>query len=385
MKIVYLLPGGLFNSGGMERVTTLKANYLAETQGYDVSIVTTEQMGLPLFYPLSEKVRTYHLDIGIHEQFGKESYTEKIISRYLKTREYRQKLETLLCRIRPDITISTLGLDIGFINNLKDGSIKIGELHFPSNFRSLMANKLSKNFVPNFVARIRTWELKHKCRKLSRLIVLTQEEKSFWQQQDNIDIIPNPLTFRATTTVPLIAKKALAVGRLAYEKGFDTLIRAWKQVAEKHPEWELHIYGSGEQKEALTRQTVECELTGKTFIHQPVQDIQNIYPQFSIFLFPSRYLEALPMALLEAMSFGLPAVAFDAPCGPKDLIRDSENGYLVPAGDLQTFIDRTGSLVESHELRKKLGQAAKATSENFRIEKIMERWVKLFQELTYGK
>ncbi|MDR0686705.1 MAG: glycosyltransferase family 4 protein [Dysgonamonadaceae bacterium] len=369
----------------MERVTTLKAIYLAENRGYDVSIVTTEQMGRPLFYSLSERVHTYHLDIGIHERFGKESYVEKIVSRYLKIREYRRKLESLLYEIRPDVTVSTLGLDVGFINRLKDGSIKIGELHFPSNFRSLMARKLSKSFVPNLVAKIRTLELKHKCWKLSRLVVLTQEEKAFWQYNGNVTVIPNPITFRTEITATLAAKKALAVGRLAYEKGFDTLIQAWRQVVEKHPEWELHIFGDGDQKEALTGQIAESGLTGKVFIHRPVQDIQNIYPQFSIFLFPSRYLEALPMVLLEAMSFGLPAVAFDAPCGPKDLICDGGNGYLVPTGDIQLFIERTCLLIESCELRRTMGQAAKATSEDFHIEKIMAQWVQLFQELTYGK
>jgi len=96
MHIVYLLPGGLFNSAGMERVTTIKTNYLVDVCNYDVSIVTTEQMGRPVFYPLSEKVHLYHLDIGIHKNFGKEFYLQKIVSRFLKVREYREKLKNLL-------------------------------------------------------------------------------------------------------------------------------------------------------------------------------------------------------------------------------------------------------------------------------------------------
>ncbi|MDR1371565.1 MAG: glycosyltransferase [Dysgonamonadaceae bacterium] len=378
-KIVYLLPGGLFNSGGMERTVTLKANYLAGSLDYDVSIVTTEQMGRPVFYSLSDKVMLYHLNIGIHEKFGKESYPEKIVSRFLKTREYRRKLSQLLNNIRPDITVSTLGLDIGFLNDLKDGSIKIGELHFPGNFRTLMANKLSKNIITNLVAKLRTIEMKQKCSKLSRLAVLTQEEKSFWTNQNNIEVIPNPLSFTQSETAALNSKTALAIGRLASEKGFDMLIDTWQLVVKKHPDWTLSIYGDGNQKEALLKQIKESGMTGKIIINEPVRNIQNIYLEHSIFLFPSRYLDALPMVLLEAFASGLPVVAFDAPCGPKDLIADRQNGFLVKTGDIQSFADKICLLIESSHLRNQMGQAAKASSENFHIEKIMARWDTLFK------
>jgi glycosyltransferase involved in cell wall biosynthesis len=384
-KILYLLPGGLFNSGGMERVTTIKANYLAEKLNYDISIVTTEQMGRPIFYSLSGKVRLYHLDIGIHEKFGKESYWEKCFSRFFKTQEYKKKLERLLNEIRPDVTVSTLGLDIGFLNKLNDGSIKVGELHFPGNFRALMANKLSRNFIPNLVAKVRTYEMKQKCLKLKRLIVLTEEEKSFWKNQTHVEVIPNPLSFSSEETAGLNNKKALAVGRLAYEKGFDMLIEAWKMVVEKHPDWELFIFGSGNQKETLLRKIEENRLTDRVKLHEPVTDIQNVYPAYSMFVFPSRYLEALPMVLLEAMSFGLPIVAFDAPCGPKDLIDNGKNGFLIETGDVKRLSDKIIDLIESDELRKTMGKAAKTFSSNFHIEKIMDRWDTLFNELINEK
>jgi glycosyltransferase involved in cell wall biosynthesis len=380
-KIVYLLPGGLFNSGGMERIMTIKANYLAEIEGYDVSIVTTEQMGRPVFYPLSEKVRHYHLDIGIYENFGKESYPRKVISRYIKTKEYKKKLKKLLCEIKPDITVSTLGLDIGFIHTIKDGSLKIGELHFPGNFRQLMANKLSKDFISNYVAKLRTQELKRKCARLERLFVSTQEEKDSWERKENISVMPNPLPFYPEVGALLLNKQAIAVGRLVYEKGFDMLIDAWQMVAEKHPDWKLNIFGSGNQKQNLLHQITEKGLDAVIKIHEPVEDIQNRYEEHSMLIFPSRFLDALPMVLIEAMASGLPLVSFNSPCGPKDLIQDGVNGFLVETGDIKTLSEKIITLIESQTLRETMGKAARELSGNYKIEVIMEQWIRLFETL----
>jgi glycosyltransferase involved in cell wall biosynthesis len=382
MKIVYLLPGGLFNSGGMERVVSIKANYLAEKSGYDVSIVTTEQMGRPVFFPLSEKVHLYHLDVGIHVNFGKESYLEKCVSRFHKTKEYRKALERLLYEIRPDITISTLGgLDIGFLNKLKDGSLKLGELHFPRNFRQLMTRKLSGAWIPNLVAWFRTQEFKRKCEQLSHLIVLTQEEKSFWKNQRNISVIPNPISFLPHVSAALTNKKVIAAGRLVYEKGFDLLIEAWKTVATKYPDWELNIYGGGDQKAQLLRQIEKNRLEEVIKIHDPVGNIQERYLESSMFILSSRYLEALPMVLLEAMSCGLPLVAFDAPCGPKDIITDGVNGFLVETGNIEKLAEKMILLIESEETRKYMGKEAKRMAINYQEDRIMERWIHLLEKL----
>jgi len=381
LKIVYLIPGGLYNPGGMERITILKANYFADKMGYDVSIVTTEQLGRPVFFPVSEKVHLYHLDIGIHVNFGKENYIEKCISRYRKTREYVGELKKLLYQIRPDITISLLGLDIEFLPDFDDGSIKIGELHFPANFRQLMARKLSRHFIPNWVAKIRTGNLKKACRKLSKLVVLTQEEKASWKDASNVEVLPNALSFYPEQIAAGDAKSAIAVGRLVYEKGFDLLIEAWTCVYEKHPDWELHIYGDGNEKENLLRLIQNKQLGPVVKIHEPEKDIYNQYVKNSMFLFPSRYLEALPMVLIEAMSCGLPLIAFDSPCGPKDIVVDGENGFLIKFGDTKTLSDRIIQLIESDRLRKSMGIKAHEMSLNYSEEIIMKQWIKLFNEL----
>ncbi len=381
LKIVYIIPGGLFNPGGMERVTITKANYLAEKMGYDVSIVTTEQLGQPVYFPISEKVHLYHLDIGIHVNFGRETYLEKCISRYCKTKQYRKRLTKLLNEIRPDITISLLGLEIEFLNNIKDGSVKLGELHFPGNFRQLMARKLSSAFIPNFVAKIRTANMKKLCQKLSCLIVLTEEEKMSWESEKNIKVIPNSLSYYPEKVSMCDQKKAIAVGRLVYEKGFDMLIEAWMIVHEKYPDWELDIFGEGNQKENLLQQIVTNRLESVVKIHEPEKDIYPQYLNHSMLIFPSRYLDALPMVLIEAMSCGLPLIAFDAPCGPKDIIINEKNGFLIKTGEIKTLSDKICLLIESDKLRKSMGKASKEASLDYQVDKIMSSWINLFEKV----
>jgi glycosyltransferase involved in cell wall biosynthesis len=380
MKLVYLLPGGLFNSGGMERAITIKANYLADITNNEVAIVTTEQMGRPVFYPLSDKIQLYHLNIGIHENFGHESYIAKCISRYRKIREYRRNLNALLRQIQPDMTISTLGLDIEFINELKDGSRKIGELHFPGNFRELMANKLSKYLLSNYIAKLRTKSLHKKCTRLAHLVVLTNEEKNGWQNKTNLVVIPNPLPLYPEKTSSCTNKKAIAVGRLVYEKGFDQMIEAWEIVTAKHPDWELNIYGNGDQKDNLIQLIKNKGLENQIQIHDPVTDIYNRYLDHSMLIFSSRYLDALPMVLIEAMSCGLPLVSFDAPCGPKDVIQNEENGFLVKTGDCVALANKINTLIESDDLRQAMGKAARKSSESYRTDKIMNQWITLFDQ-----
>jgi glycosyltransferase involved in cell wall biosynthesis len=386
MRIVYLLPGGLFNPGGMERVITVKANYLADVLGYEVFIVTTEQMGQAVFFSLSPQVHLCHLDIHISKNFGKETYIRKLISRFFKIKEYKRKVACLLKEIHPDITITTLGgLDIEFINDLKDGSIKIGELHFQKTFRRIQTEKMYGSFFPRLAGEILTADFIGKCKKLKRLVVLTEEEKSFWNDARNIVVIPNPLSFIPEKKSAANSNRAIAAGRLVYEKGFDMLIEAWKIVAAKHPEWKLDIFGNGIQKNALLQLIAENGLEDWVKIHEPVGEIQNVYPDYSISILSSRYMEALPMVLLEAMICGIALVAFDAPCGPKDVVRDGRNGFLVKTGDIAALADKIILLIESPDLRKTMGNTAEEMAKNYQVEKIMSRWEQLFKELMNEK
>jgi glycosyltransferase involved in cell wall biosynthesis len=210
---------------------------------------------------------------------------------------------------------------------------------------------------------------------------LTEEEKEMWKDVSKISVIPNPLPFLPEKKASLNNKKVIAVGRLAYEKGFDLLIEAWEIVNKSYPDWELNIFGFGPEKDRLRQLIDRKNLNNTIKINDPVSGIHKQYIEHSMIIFTSRYLEALPMVLIEAMSCGLPIVSFDAPCGPKDIISDGNNGFLVKTGDIQSLADKICQLMESDNLRKTMGENGKIMSENYRVEKIIAQWIELFRKL----
>ena len=120
LKRVYIIDD-LYSQGGMQRVLTLKANFLAEQLGYDVTIIMTEEKELPLYYPLSPLVHTINLDINFYRMYNRTSLPLKVIKYKWYMHQYKNMLEKTLMEIRPDITVSLLRKDINFLNSIKDG------------------------------------------------------------------------------------------------------------------------------------------------------------------------------------------------------------------------------------------------------------------------
>lgn len=232
IKIVYCLPS-LYIPGGMERVLTIKANYFAEKLGYDIYIILTDGKGLEPFYALSPKVHLIHLDINFNELWNKPLY-KKLFIYACKQRLYKKRLTKCLFEIRPDITVSMLRREINFINSIHDGSVKIGEIHVnKSNFRDLAEAK-NTGFIKSRLSRLWMKQLDRKVKQLSKFIILTEEDrKNFSSYLDNTTVIYNPLPFYPEQTSDCTAKEVIAVGRYAYQKGFDLLIETWRIVDRK--------------------------------------------------------------------------------------------------------------------------------------------------------
>ena len=219
-RIVYCTPA-LYFAGGMERVLTMKANYFAEHFGYDITIILTEGEGKPLFYPLSDKVKVVNLNIGFEELWTC-SFIKKIFIYLKKQYLYRKMLKNELMRIRPDITVSTLRREINFINEIKDGSKKIGEIHINrANFRNFESK--DDNFIKRFLAKVWMNDLTNKLKKLDRFVVLTEKDKEAWVELDNVCVIPNPLSFVPQNISKLTEKRVIVVGRYCHEKDYDLL------------------------------------------------------------------------------------------------------------------------------------------------------------------
>lgn len=377
IHIAYCIPS-LNHSGGMERVLTTKANYLADILNYDVSIIITDDKGSEPYFSLSDKVQVVQLDVNI-DKLWKYPIWKRLYLYRKKMGLYKQRLEKCLNQLQPDITISLLRREINFLCDIKDGSAKVGEIHF-GRYKYREANF---GFLPGFVNQWITnrWmaQLDKKVKQLDRFVVLTHEDATYWKGLSNLTVIPNPITIEQGTVSDCTSQQVIAVGRYTYQKGFDLLIPAWQIVHEKHPDWMLYIYGGG-NKEDLRPMVEKLGLSNTIILNGPVSQIREKYLESSIFVLSSRF-EGLPLVLMEAMSCGLPPVSFTCPCGPKDIIHDGEDGILCENGNVKSLAEGICRLIEDERLRREMGQKAAHSIQRFTIDNIMHQWDQLFQGL----
>lgn len=373
MKIIYCI-AGTCNPGGMERVLANKANYLSR-HGYEIVIVTTDQRGLPSYFTLDNRIRCIDLGINYDENNGK-SFFNKIAHYPLKQFLHKKRLENVLFREKPDITVSMFNNDASFIPNIKDGSAKVLEIHF-SKYKRLQYNRKG---LWKIADKWRSRQDESTVRRFDKFVVLTNEDRGYWGELPNIEVIPNALTCYPAVTSTLDNKKIVAVGRYSFQKGFDRLIEAWRLIADDFSDWHLDIAGDGEERENLETLIARYGLENSVSLIHTRRNVGEIYLNASIYALTSRY-EGLPMVLLEAQSFGLPIVAFQCKCGPKDIVDDGINGYLVEDGNISDLARRMSELMRNASLRKEMGGYAKAASLRYDEEVIMKKWIDIFQEL----
>ncbi|GAA4891346.1 glycosyltransferase family 4 protein [Streptomonospora salina] len=181
-------------------------------------------------------------------------------------------------------------------------------------------------------------------------------------------------------------KIALAAGRLAPQKGFDMLIPAYKKVAERHPDWQLRIYGTGKKKNELRALIDKHHLYNHVFLMGHTDRMEDELTKSAFYILSSRF-EGLPMVVIEAMTHALPIVTFDCPTGPADVITDGKDGILVPPKDTDALADAISTMMDDRELRDSMGAEALTTSQGYAPENVHMMWEELFSDLvrTSGK
>ena len=376
-KIVYCTPA-LYSAGGTERVVSVKANYFAEYLGYDVTVIVTEGNKGNSFFPLSEKVKVVNLGLGFEDLWNK-PFVNKIFLYLKKQRKYKKLLTNELLRIRPDITITTLRREINFINDVNDGSRKIGELHLSrSNYRGV-EDRESCLFYKLFS---RWWKKKvlSDLKRLDKLVVLNENAVLDWPELKNVMMIPDPLPLNLSAKSALQSKRIVTIGRYSYEKGYDYLLKIWAIVEKQFPDWQLNVYGMGDPTSYVKLMDELSIDPRRCHLNSSLVDVESEYLRSSILVQPSRT-EGFGLVLVEAMACGLPVVAFDCENGPRSLITDGENGFLIPAFDIALFSDRLMRLMNDGELRRLMGERGSRKSQQYQIAKIAVQWKDLFDEL----
>ena len=366
-----------------------KVNWLVK-HDYEVTVVTTDQRSRQPYFKMDDAVETIDLGINYDENNGR--LLRKILAYPVKQWRHRRRLERVLREKRADIVVCMFNNDVSFVHKIKDGSRKVLEAHFSRNKKLQYGRK----GIWAWADRWRSRKEEKLVRCYDRFVVLTEEDRALWDTPlhtppstlipSQILVIPNARTFKPTQKADLHQHRVVAIGRYDYQKGFDTLLYIWSKIIHNaqciihnsNGPWTLDIVGDGPQRPELERLVGELGLQDSVRLLKPTDHIEDVYCNASILAMTSRY-EGLPMVLLEAQACGLPIVAFACQCGPRDIITDGVDGYLIENRDEACFAQKLLQLMQDEPLRQQMGAHAVAASLRYTEENIMSQWDKLFK------
>ena len=361
MKILYLV-NGITGSGGLERVLSIKASLLADHHSCDVMIVSLDEDVREPFFVFSDRIRLRSLKVRHWNPF-----------RHLWA--YRSRLQGVVDEFRPDIVCVCDDALKGFLVPmfLRTNASLVYERH--SSKKIVLGQRKGFGYL---LAMMQLHLMDLLGRRFDAFVVLSKGGRSEWPFKTRI--IANPISFFPVKPASLDNRKVIAVGRQVYAKGYDLLLPAWRRVQERHPDWVLEIYGKKEPRLQLDELAKKNGISGSVRFLDPVKNIESKFLDASIFVLSSRF-EGFAMVLTEAMSCGLPCVAFDCPNGPSDIIESGRNGILVPAQDIDGLSESLCVLMESQERRKAMGGLARVTAAKYSPDQITAQWLDLFSEI----
>lgn len=370
MKNIVILSLHL-GTGGIENAISSLSNILCEK--YNVKIISTYKLQeKPAFY-LDKRVKIEYL---INDKPNKDELIKAIrkLSIFKIIKEAIKSIKLLILKkycminaikkINADIVISTRDIHNKWLGKYGDKEIiKIAQEHNHHNNKKKYINKIIKSL-----------------KNIDYFMPTSNELAEFYKQKlkaekTKVEFIRNSISYYPNQTSNLESKNIISVGRLSPEKGYLDLIEVYIKVAKKYPDWKLKIIGDGIQKEELENKIKNNNM--EKLIELPgfknKIELEKIELDASIYVMTS-FTESFGLVLVEAESYGLPIVVFDSAQGAHEIVQDGKNGYFIKNRNKDEMANKIIELIESKELRKKMGEEGRKLSTQYKKEEVAKIW-----------
>ncbi len=358
MNIVYIIEDYSEN-GGVERIVSMKANTLYNQYHHQVTIISVYQDHRTPQYQLDKHIPLIQLNVPFAKKGKYAAY--QLYSRIKTLLLAAWRLNQNINRINPDVIFFTTTL----------GALLLPLCHTKA--RKIYESHVARCFNPYH--RLFKW-MEHKA---DTIVCLTNDDANEYQHTKNVCVIPNFIYKPKQYVKDYICKKAIAVGRLEKQKGFDRLIDIWAEITKAYPDWHLDIYGEGSQHQALQIQIDTLRLGDKITLCGRGENMMEIYPNYSLHLMSSHY-EGQGIVLIEAQSCGLPSVTFNFQYGASDIITNGYNGLIIKQDDKRAFVEALYQLISDSQLREQYGKNARLVGQRYLKECIFDKWQQLLMQ-----
>jgi len=365
-RLLYIT-NGIDGSGGLERVLSLKASWLADTQGYEVHILVLNEAYQHPFFSFSSKIIFHSIRVGGNPIAYWRAYSKGLISQV----EAIQPQLILVC-------------DDGFKAFLTPLFLKKrAPLLYERHVSRAVFTGTQKGLLSRLFKRIQAQLITFLAARFDRFVVLTDSNREEWPIS-NLIVIPNPLPFYPDSVSRQREKVVLAVGKQSYQKGYDMLLHAWAQIAADYPDWRLEVYGKLDASQGLEGLADALQIGSSVHFYPPQKAIATQYEKASLYVMSSRY-EGFGMVLIEAMAHGLPCVTFDCPYGPGDLVQHETTGLVIPPGDVTALAQGMARLMGDVSLRETWGTNARTYVTKYAMDTVGQQWIALFESVVGAK
>lgn len=355
MKILIYIDS-MLPAGGIERVVSKHITFFAKKHYVTLMTKDTKKS----FYDLPQNIEISSLKI------------DSSMNMYNKVQRIFQTLKQLLIT-RKKLKVYKDNYDLFYVTHIRN----LLELYLAGvDMKKVIVTEHGSYYGYNNVYKnLKQW-LYPKCKYV--VSPTSMDYEIYKSQNCNAFYIPNPLSFFDDRFSTLDQKKVINIGRLTSDKRQELLLDIWKEISINHPDWKLQLVGKGELKEQLEKMITNYNLQTNVEIIDPIKNVEDLFLNSSIFAFTSKY-EGFGMVLVEAMAFGVPCICFDIPSGPRDIIENNVDGFLIKDNDKDDYLSKLEMLITDNEKRIEMGKNAKQNIQKFLDIKIEEKWNQLLE------